>query len=63
MCESDMEARVMVKQPVRHGLMVRRSAMKKESHSVGIAVMMGVMMEVGKVIRPVVVLGYVLSPE
>ena len=37
--------------------------MKKESHSVGIAVMMGVMMEVGKVIRPVVVLGYVLKPE
>ena len=43
--------------------MVRRSAMKKESHSVGIAVMMGVMMEVGKVIRPVVVSGYVLKPE
>ena len=53
----------MVNQPVRHGQMVRRSARKEESHSVGIAVMMGVMMEVGKVIRLVVVSGYVLKPE
>ena len=63
LCKLDVEERVMVKQPVRHGLMVRRSAMRKESHLVGIAVMMGVMMEVGKVIRPVVVSGYVLKPE
>ena len=53
----------MVKQPVRHGLMVRRSAMKKESHSIGIAAMVVTVMGVEKVVRLVVVLGYVLSPE
>ena len=37
--------------------------MKKESHSVGIAVMVVTVMGVEKVVRPVVVSGYVLKPE
>ena len=37
--------------------------MKKESHLVGIAVMVVTVMGVGKVIWPVVVSGYVLKPE
>ena len=43
--------------------MVRRSAMKKESHSVGIAVMVVTVMGVEKVVRPAVVSGCVLKPE
>ena len=52
----------MVKQPVRHAQMVRRSAMKKESHSIGIVVMVVMVMGVEKVVWPVAVSGCVLKP-
>ena len=43
--------------------MVQMSAMKKESHLVGVAVMVTMVMGVEKVVWPVVVSGCVLKPE